>query len=163
MRLPPAGPTRSGAGFTSTWRCGAACCRHFSGPDLLCVGVTVGLGASPLLTKLGWCVLPWSQIPFVASLIAVPLTGYEERVGEGWIMPSLMHPYEGPRLTYAPDSYHPWTRFYHFWVAREDLARQLDEDVCAAAGGDLRRWRDAVVMTNQVAPVPFWRLSFYEE
>lgn len=137
--------------------------QRFSAPDILCVGVTIGLGAGPVLTRLGWCVLPWSQIAYVSSLIAVPLAGYEDQVGQGWLVPHGSRLYEGPPLTYEGHSSHPWKQFSHFWVAREDLAQRLDTALCAASGGDLRRWRDAIVRARFVAPAPSWKLNFYEE
>jgi hypothetical protein len=42
---------------------------RFDRPECLFIGFTAGLGASPVLAKLGWQVVPWSQIAYVGSII----------------------------------------------------------------------------------------------
>jgi hypothetical protein len=137
--------------------------QRFNSPNLLCVGVTVGLGASPVLSRLGWYALPWSRISYLSSLIVVPLAGYEARTGKGWMIPDGLQLYEGEPLNYEANSNHPWKQFCHFWVAQEALARRLDDCLCTAACSDLRSWRDAIVRTHAESPAPFWKLSFYRE
>jgi hypothetical protein len=136
---------------------------RFCAPHMLCVGVTLGLGAAPVLTRLGWSVLAWSQIAYLSSLIAVPLPGHEDGLGTGWLFPGGLRLYEGSPLTYAPHAGHPWGQFCHFWVARAGLARTLDERLCASAGGELAGWRNAIVRARTAVPAPFWKLSFYKE
>lgn len=135
----------------------------FSAPNVLCTSVALGLGASPVLTRLGWAIVPWSQIPFASSLLAVPLAGYEEVLDKAWLMPERQQVYNGPPLVYEPGSTHPWKDFHHFWVARLALALSLEEQLCIAADGDLRGWRDALVRMHIAAPSPCWVFSFYKE
>ena len=170
-RLPPIDLYEFATGWTRpSWRrndANLALRRHllqrFSAPHMLCVGVTVGLGASPVLTRLGWSVLAWSRIAYLGSLIAVPLAGHEAGLGRGWLMPGGVRLYEGEPLTYRAHSAHPWDRFCHFWVAQEALARRLDEGLCVATDGELHGWQDAIAQARAAMAAPFWKLTFYKE
>jgi hypothetical protein len=137
--------------------------QRFCEPHILCVAVGVGLGSAPVLSKLGWSVLSWHEIPYLSSLIAVPLAGYEAQVGPGWLMPGDLRLYEGKPTFFGNGSCHEWKQFYHFWAARNPLAQRLNAGLRDGTGGDLCRWRDAIVQTHVTSPMPFWKLSFYKE
>jgi hypothetical protein len=113
---------------------------RIEGPDTLFVGFTAGTGASPVLSKLGWQVLPWRDISFVGSLIENSAIDCSHGVLDGWRVDGLK-PYdgEGP-LTFSAD--HDWRSCCHFWMSRPALACDLNATLGRLNAGDLCLWRE---------------------
>ncbi len=127
------------------------------------VGVTVGLGGAPVLTKFESRILAWRAIPFLSSLIAVPGAGFEAYDAHVWHIPPITRLYQGPPMTFARDNGHDWAHFCHFWVANVPLAEQVETKLAAALHYDLARWQSAIVEVFTANPDFGWKLSFFEE
>jgi len=105
-----------------------------------CISVTVGMGASPVSAKLGWQVVPWSEVPYVSSMIGGPATNRAGGEPSGWQV--FGHkPYEKhtPPIQGADQE---WEEYCYFWVSNPPLAVELDRKLAAMMGGDLPCWRD---------------------
>ena len=136
---------------------------RFSGPSCLHISISIGLGASPILERLDWRLIGWSNLAFVTSLIGVPTAGLEDKIGVGWSPPAELKRYEGEHLSPRQDQDHPWAEFCHFWVSNPALAVELNQQLSRLAGGNLHRWREAVV-TVLTAPSEFgWKLILFED
>jgi hypothetical protein len=136
---------------------------RLSAPNCLYICMTVGVGASPLLAKLGWRVAAWSQMPYVGSLMGVPITGFENLVGSAWWAPPDMTRYEGPHIVPGQDTAHDWPRFYHLWVSNAALAADMDKQLREMAHGDLHRWHQAVIVAFTVKAVSPWTLTIFQK
>ncbi len=120
--------------------------KRFGEPSkCLYFGVAIGLAGSPMLEKLGWCIVGWSKIAYASSLIGVPISGFEDRVEERWWPPADIVRYEGEHISPYEDSQHEWDRFCHLWVSSVPIAMELNEQLSTLMGGDLRRWREACI------------------
>ncbi len=105
-----------------------------------CISVTVGMGASPVSAKLGWQVVPWSEIPYVSSMIGGPAADGAGGEAHGWKI--FGHkPYEEHTLP-AQGSGTDWEEYCYFWVSDLPLAVELNHKLATAMGGDLPRWRN---------------------
>ena len=60
---------------------------QLGGPTCLFVSVSTGLGASPVLERLGWQIVAWGKVAFVSSLIGIPTAGLAGKIGVGWRPP----------------------------------------------------------------------------
>ncbi len=129
----------------------------------LLVGVTVGLGASPVLAKFNSRILAWREIPYLSSLIAVPQNGFEAHSEHVWHIPPTTRLYQGPPMTFERRTDHDWDHFSHFWVANVPLAHALETDLQATFGGDLARWRAAIVDVFTAESNAAWKLTFFQE
>ena len=120
-------------------------------PNTLFIGFTAGVGASPVLTRLGWQVMPWHAISYVGSLIENSSVDCFDGVLKGWRV-DWLKPYDGPdqlafplngarREQPAPGDGHDWDRYCHFWLSRPALARVLDDALRGVNAEDLCRWR----------------------
>ena len=56
---------------------------RFDRPECLFIGFTAGLGASPVLARLGWQVMPWSEIAYVGSIIENSMVDCESGTARG--------------------------------------------------------------------------------
>ena len=136
---------------------------RFSSPNCLHISISVGLGASPILERLGWHLVSWSKIPFVTSLIGVPTVGLEDKIGLGWSPPPELKRYEGDHLSPRQDTDHPWAEFCHFWVSNPVLAGELNRELSTLVEADLFHWREAVV-TVLTTPSEFgWKLILFKD
>lgn len=136
---------------------------RFSRPNCLHISISIGLGASPILERLGWQLVGWSKIPFVTSLIGVPTAGLEDKIGLGWSPPPELKRYEGEHLSPRQDTAHPWTEFCHFWVSNPALASELDRQLSTLVEAELRRWREAVVTVLTVPSEFGWKLILFKD
>jgi hypothetical protein len=136
---------------------------RLSAPNCLYICMTVGVGASPLLAKLGWRIAAWNQMPYVGSLMGVPITGFENLVGSAWWAPPDMTRYEGPHIVPGQDTAHDWPRFYHLWVSNAALAADMDKQLRKMAHGDLHCWHKAVIIAFTVKAVSPWTLTIFQK
>lgn len=113
---------------------------RFARPDCLFVGFTAGVGASPVLSRLGWEVAPWTEIMFAGSLIENSTVDCDSGVPTGWHVHGLK-PYAGPKLTSFDGAAHDWASYCYFWVSDPRLAALLDHQLSALADRDVCRWR----------------------
>jgi hypothetical protein len=113
---------------------------RFDRPECLFIGFTAGLGASPVLAKLGWQVVPWSQIAYVGSIIENSTVDCESGAPRGWHVHGLT-PYDGPPIRSFGDPGRDWAAFCYFWISNPGLALALDHQLAAITGGDVCRWR----------------------
>ncbi len=118
--------------------------RYMRAGNLVVVS-TIGMGGSPVVSKLGFRLVGWSQLPYVTSVegwFRPPDDWYV--LGQGWQRIAGLIPYDGPHRTPADDPDHEWAKYSHFWVSDEILAQPVDAQIAAAVGGDLYRWRDSL-------------------
>jgi hypothetical protein len=118
-------------------QCGTSRCLYFA--------VAVGLAGSPMLEKLGWRIVGWSEIAYASSLIGMPISGFEDRVEERWWPPPDMVRYEGEHISPYEDNSHKWNRFCHLWVSSVPIAVELNDQLSTLMNGDLHRWREACI------------------
>jgi hypothetical protein len=136
---------------------------QFSGPAGLCVSVGVGLGAAPVLERLGWRMLAWNEIPFASSLIGLPGAGPAVDPARVWQPPPGLAPYNGPPVVPSQQPHHPWEQYCHFLASDPALAAALNSRLEALMQGNLPRWL-AVVAAVQTQPSEFgWKLIWFEE
>ena len=109
--------------------------------DHFCISVTVGLGASPVSAKLGWQVVPWSEIPYVSSIIGSPSASGTGGEPNGWQV-SGHKPYEGKQSPPFQDAGPEWEGYCYFWVSNPRLAVELNRKLAALVNGDLPRWQN---------------------
>ena len=118
---------------------------RFARPDCLFIGFTAGVGASPVLSRLGWQVAPWSQITFVGSIIENSTVDCDNGGPSGWHVRGLK-PYDGPPLA-SYDRNGRTRRMIGLPTAtfgspmrasRAGWTRQL----AGLAGDDVCRWRE---------------------
>jgi hypothetical protein len=131
---------------------------RFDDSNRLCISVTAGLGASPVLARLGWHIVAWSEIPYTSGLAGVPIAGFGDLVGEGWRLPPGMVPYEGQHTAPDQETAHDWKPFCYLWVSSVALATELDNQLLEMMDGDLRRWREIVITVFTVRPASPWTL-----
>lgn len=136
---------------------------RFSRPNCLHISISIGLGASPILERLGWQLVGWSKIPFVTSLIGVPTAGLEDKIGLGWSPPPELKRYEGEHLSPRQDTGHPWPKFCHFWVSNPTLAGALNQQLSTLVEAELHRWREAVVTVLTVPSEFGWKLILFQD
>lgn len=137
--------------------------KRFSSLNCLHISVSIGLGASPILERLGWRLVGWSDIPFVTSLIGVPMAGLEDKIGVGWSPPPELKRYEGAHLSPRQDTGHPWAEFCHFWLSNPALASELNRQLSALVKDDLDRWREAVVAVLTTPSEFGWKLILFKD
>lgn len=113
---------------------------RFDRPERLFIGFTAGLGASPVLSKLGWQVAPWSQISYVGSIIENSTVDCDNGIPRGWQVHGLK-PYDGPTIRSFSDPGHDWASFCYFWISNAGLAQTLDRKLAAMTADDVCRWR----------------------
>jgi hypothetical protein len=113
---------------------------RFDRSECLFIGFTVGLGASPVLAKLGWQVMPWSQIAYVGSIIENSTVDCESGTPRGWHVHGLT-PYDGPPIRSFGDSKHDWASHCYFWISNAEVALALDHQLAALTNKNVCRWR----------------------
>ena len=114
---------------------------HFHGTNHFFISVTVGLGASPVSAKLGWQVMPWSEIAYVTSLIESRAANCADGEPNGWRVPGHK-PYEEKHTPPIQGAGHEWEGYCYFWVSNPSLAVELNHRLAALVNGDLGRWRN---------------------
>lgn len=134
---------------------------RFSNPCWLSIGVTVGFGASALLSRFGWTIAAWSEFPFIGSMAGMPLNGFEDGVGNAWQVPMGMTQYEGEHIPADQFSIHPWKRYCHLWYSRLPLAAELETQLAGLVKGDLHRWRETVLAVFSVWSESPWTLHMF--
>ncbi len=134
---------------------------RFSDPCWLSIGVTVGFGASALLSRFGWRIAAWSEFPFIGSMAGMPLGGFENCVGSAWQVPVGMTQYEGEHIPVEQFSAHTWKRYCHLWYSKASLAVELDAQLASLVQGDLRRWREAVLAVFSIWSESPWTLHMF--
>ncbi len=134
---------------------------RFSNPCWLSIGVTVGFGASALLSRFDWRIAAWSEFPFIGTLAGLPLEGFEGCIGDAWQVPVGMTQYEGEHIPVEQFSTHPWKRYCHLWYSRLPLAAELDAQLARLALRDLRRWRETVLRVFSVWSESPWTLHIF--
>jgi hypothetical protein len=127
----------------------------------LSIGVTVGFGASALLSRFGWKIAGWSDFPFIGGMAGLPLNGFQEHIGNAWQVPMGMTQYEGEHIPVDQFSSHPWKRYCHLWYSRLPLAGELDAQLAGLVKGDLRRWREMVLAVFSVWSESPWTLHVF--
>lgn len=132
---------------------------EFSAAPTLGASGMAGL-ASPVLAKLGWCIMAWSSVAFVSSFTGIPLNGFEPTHQVGWRPPVNLERYEGPHIP-LQDRCHPWGKYTYFWASEPALAQSLDRRIADLAQGDLHRWRRAVIDVFQM-PDEVHRVAFLD-
>lgn len=137
--------------------------RRCLGPCCFYIGVTVGLGASPVLVKFGWRIMAWSEIAYASGLAGVAIANSEDQVQSGWRVPPGMDPYEGPHVSPDQDPDHDWSRFCHLWVSNVSMARELNDQWATLMGGDLARWREVVLSVFAARPGSPWTLHLFPD
>jgi hypothetical protein len=113
---------------------------RFARPECLFIGFTAGLGASPVLSKLGWQVMPWSRIAFVGSIIENSTVDCESGTPKGWHVHGLK-PYDGSPIRSFGDPGQDWAAFCYFWISNAGLALALNDQLAAITGEDVCKWR----------------------
>lgn len=134
---------------------------RFTNPCWLSIGVTVGFGASALLSRFGWRIAGWSDYPFIGSMAGMPLNGFESRVGNAWQVPDGMTQYEGDHVPLEQFSSHPWKRYCHLWFSRLPLAAELEAQLAGLTARDLLRWREMVLQVFSVWSESPWTLHMF--
>lgn len=119
--------------------------RRFGGSKCLYFAVAIGLAGSPMIEKLGWRIVAWSEIAYTSSLIGVPIAGFEDLIEVRWWPPPEIARYEGPHISPYENSTHGWDRFCHLWVSNVALATEMNNQLSTLVNGDLRRWRQACI------------------
>jgi hypothetical protein len=113
---------------------------RFDRPECLFIGFTAGLGASPVLSRLGWQVAPWSQIAYVGSIIENSTVDCASGTPRGWHVHGLT-PYDGPPIRSFSEQGRAWAAFCYFWISNAGLARTLEHQLIELVGADLCKWR----------------------
>lgn len=130
---------------------------RFDHPDILQVSISIGLGASPVLERMGWQIIGWEQIAWVSSLIGLPAAAAGDHLDHGWQPPAELKRYNGEHIVPSQAKTHPWDRYCHFWVSNPALARHTDDQLQQLLHGDLTRWHTALGQT-QTRPSAFgWK------
>jgi hypothetical protein len=111
----------------------------------LAVGVTVGLGASPVLARLGWQMAPWTRFAYLSSLLEASSLDCQEGRMAGWCIRGVK-PYEGEPVSPFENgdgtgSSNAWEGFTHLWVSDLRLARLVHSRLRDLMPDDLCRWR----------------------
>jgi hypothetical protein len=117
--------------------------RQYLGPGNLALGGMVGL-TSPMLFQLGWRIVGWDHLPYVSSLVAVPVQEFPGRAADVWHLPPGMSRYQGPHIELDATD-HPWQEYLYFWVSDIALAKELDEQLQTLFCGDLHHWRSVIL------------------
>jgi hypothetical protein len=117
--------------------------QHWLAEGSLGLSATAGV-KSRRLQQFGWQIVGWSATAFVSSLTSIPLAGFEDCLPVAWQPPAGLARYEGPPLD-PSDPAHTWSGFCYFWVSDPALARLLDGQLAEMCGGNLYRWRRAVI------------------
>ncbi len=114
---------------------------RLSNKDYFCISVTVGLGASPVSAKLGWQVVPWSEVPYVSGMIGNSVAGNASGEPSGWQV--FGHkPYEDKVSPPFQGAGPEWESYCYFWVSNLPLAMELNRRLAAMMSGDLPRWQN---------------------
>jgi len=130
---------------------------RFDRPDILQVSISIGLGASPVLERMGWQIIGWQQIAWVSSLIGLPAAAAGANINRGWQPPAELKQYNGAPIIPSQTKTHPWSRYCHFWVSNPALARDTDKQLQQLLHRDLLRWQTALGPT-QTRPSAFgWK------
>ncbi len=128
----------------------------------LFVTIAVGLGAAPVVSKLGWRLVDWGEFPFVSSLVGLPIKGLEDKVPVGRRLPPNMIIYRGNHIT-LDDADHSWQKYCHFWVSSFDTASTLNIQISQLMQNDLPRWRDHFATYLMQKNDPRWKPFLFDE
>ncbi len=130
---------------------------RFDRPDILQVSISIGLGASPVLERMGWQIMGWQHIAYVSSLIGLPAAAASDHLDHGWQPPARLKQYNGDHIVPSQAKTHPWNDYCHFWVSNPALAHQTDAKLQRLLQGNLACWHNAVGQT-QTRPSEFgWK------
>lgn len=133
----------------------------FSQTNRLFVTIAVGLGAAPVVTRLGWQLVPWGEVAYVSSLVGLPQMAVADKIKVGRRLPPGMKLYRG--ATSTPNGSQPWPEFCHFWVSDLALAQTLNQQLALLLKQDLRRWREAFATVLMRDPHPTWKPFLFDE
>jgi hypothetical protein len=130
--------------------------RYLTAPHLG-VGGMVGL-AQPLLARLGWRILGWDKVPFVSSLVGIPVAEFPVQSMRSWSPPNGMLRYQGPHISLDVAD-HPWQKYIYLWVSDDKIAVELDSQIQTLFSGDLHAWR-SLVADAYTDPEAMWLVAF---
>jgi hypothetical protein len=132
---------------------------RLSASESLVISIAVGFGASAVLEKLGWQMLPWSRIPYLSSLDTLKVSEFSQGLETVWRVPEGMAPYEGPHIPAAGFQHHVWDKYYHLWLSNVEMAINTNSWLEHALDGNLQHWRRAIANVFTAGPDPQWVLS----
>jgi GNAT superfamily N-acetyltransferase len=134
-------------------------------PRCLIASISVGLGASYVLEKLGWQIAGWGKIPYLTSLIGIPTAGLEGKIDQkmGWSLPSELERYEGQPISPSQNPDHAWADFCHFWISSLPLAQKTDQQISTLLNDNLRRWREAVLEIMAIPAQLGWEPILFDK
>lgn len=125
------------------------------GSDTVGVAVTVGVGASHVLDRMGWTVLSWDYVPFLSSLSGIP----NVEASHVWPLPEGVGVWGWQGAQRPAGRLDPWVQF---WVSSREQAEAFDRHL--AHHLDLSDWREAIVATRGREPDPYgWRLITWRQ
>lgn len=100
----------------------------------------LGIGAAPVLHRLGFKLMRPSEVPFLNSLFGWPLSGGNYMVRSGEVAYAHLQPYEGPSISPFETSVEYWAPYITLWVSDAPLAQAFEAQLCSHVG-DLEGWR----------------------
>jgi hypothetical protein len=133
---------------------------RFGQTNRLYVTIAVGLGAAPVVTRLGWQLVPWGEVTYVSSMVGLPQADVADKIKIGRRLPPGMKLYRGAA---ALNENHPWEQFCHFWVSDLALASQLNLHLATLLEQDLRRWREVYATMLMREANPTWKPFLFDE
>lgn len=92
----------------------------------LVVSLCRGVGAGPVLSKLGWKTIAWDRYPFVSSLVGwfSERGFYRTSVGE---MNLALEPRSGEHFQYRKANNAFWKRYLQLWCSDVPIATRLEQ------------------------------------
>ncbi len=131
--------------------------------DCLIASISVGLGASYVLEKLGWQIAAWSKIAYVTGLIGLPTAGLEGEIQKiGWPLPPPLKRYEGKPVSPSQNPEHHWNDYCHFWISDLALAKALNHQLETLLETELHRWHEAVVEIIDIPAEFGWKPILFQ-
>ncbi|MEO0563121.1 MAG: hypothetical protein AAF125_13515 [Chloroflexota bacterium] len=122
------------------------------GPREIYLGTTTHVGATPVWDRLGFQVVPWDDLIFLAALDswfddkpneAGLFTRYYTP-GTGWSDCPLQARWNGGHVAPRTHPDHDWERYGHMGVSDPQIAQDLNRAFAEAVNGDLMAWQDHV-------------------
>ncbi len=120
---------------------------RFSNPKNIFISVTIGIGAAPVLDKLGWRLISWDKFAFLSSLNAWYRNNEVYKVGVGWLSIGDMEPYNGVHISFKKSTNHDWNHYCHLWVSDTKFASKINRQISSIMKGNLKKWREAIALS----------------